>query len=203
MEHRGPDAVGAQGAHVDVPVPLLSQIRKHAEAKRDGGVLGGGVERLPRRRDEAGERADVDDVTAPGLAHRLARREGAVDRAEGVHLEEEPPVLGGLTPRGARAEEPRVVHPDGQLTLATCLSGEGGAGVAFASLVRATAIEVEPRIALLTERSQLAATMMFVGGVNELMIDWIEGAIDCGRDELVDEMTRVGLALLRGLSRER
>jgi AcrR family transcriptional regulator len=69
----------------------------------------------------------------------------------------------------------------------------------FAALVRSTAIEVEPRLAALPERSQRAVTMMFVGGVNELLIDWMLGALDCTREELVAEMTSVARALLRGL----
>jgi hypothetical protein len=74
-------------------------------------VLGRGIERLARRRPEAGERDDVDHVAPARLAHRLERRQGAVDRSQRVDLEQRPSGLGVVLPDVAGDQDARVVDP--------------------------------------------------------------------------------------------
>ena len=71
-----------------------------------------GVHGLPGDGAEAGQRDDVDHVTAPLSAHRVERGDGAVDRAEGVDLEHQSPRALVLLPGGTGDEDAGVVDPD-------------------------------------------------------------------------------------------
>ena len=76
MQHRGPHAVRAHAGDVHPADAGRAQVGERADAEREHRVLARGVHRLAGRGDQAGERDDVDDVPASGLAHHGERGEG-------------------------------------------------------------------------------------------------------------------------------
>ena len=73
-EHWRPDAVRADRGYVDLLRARSAKVGECAEGERHRRVLRRGVERLARRRREAGERDHVDQVAAVGGSHLLKRR---------------------------------------------------------------------------------------------------------------------------------
>ena len=128
VEHRGPDAVGADAADVDAPDAGQAQVGRGAEAEAEHRVLGPGVDALARHGDQAGQRGDVDDVAAALPAHPADGAHGAVHDADRVDLDHQATLLRRLLPRRAGDDHPGVVDPDVQRPGA--LDGQRGRGVA-------------------------------------------------------------------------
>ncbi len=111
VEHRRPDAVGADAADPDVADLGAPQVGLGAQAEPHHGVLGAGVHGLAGDGDQAGERGDVDHVPAAVVAHLPDRRDGAVHDATHVDVEHQLALLGGVGPRGAGEQHAGVVDP--------------------------------------------------------------------------------------------
>ena len=116
MEHRGPDAVGADARDVHVLDLRRAQVGHGAQAEPHDRVLRGGVDPLAGHRGQAGERGDVDDLSATAGPHRLDGGQGAVHRPDRVDLEHQPALLRVVLPRGPGEEHAGIVDPDVQTT---------------------------------------------------------------------------------------
>jgi AcrR family transcriptional regulator len=73
----------------------------------------------------------------------------------------------------------------------------------FAGQIRSVSLEIDPSLDGLPDSTTDAAANLVVGGVNELVIQWVQGRTNASRDELVDGITEVSLALIAGLSAAR
>lgn len=69
----------------------------------------------------------------------------------------------------------------------------------FAGLIRSVSLELDPSLEQLPSPVTDSAADMVVGGVHELVVQWIQGESALSQEELVDGMTAVSLALVSGL----
>lgn len=113
-EHGRPDPVGAHRADVDAAVTGDPQVRRDPDGEGQGGVLGGGVDRLPGRGDQARERHHRHHVAAPARPHDVERGDGAVHDAVEVDVDGGPALVGRRLPGRARGQDPGVVDPQPQ-----------------------------------------------------------------------------------------
>ena len=116
VEHRRPDAVGADARDVHVLDLGCPQVGHGAQAEPHDGVLRGGVDPLAGHGGEAGERGDVDDLATAVGTHRLDGGQRAVHRPDRIHLDHQAALLLVVLPRGAGEEHAGVVDPDVQST---------------------------------------------------------------------------------------
>ena len=91
---------------------VASQIGGHTETEGDRRVLARRVADDAGRCRQAGERDQVDDLTATGASHPVDGRKRAVDGPEVVHLDQPPVDVDILLVAEAGDQDAGVVHPD-------------------------------------------------------------------------------------------